>query len=137
MVLVKVHPSPSQTTPLQAEPTVECYFSSFNAGDFDVTAALFAKDGTLQPPFEVEIVGAKAIAQYLKTEAAGMQAYPESLEVQSISEGCRQVLVKGRVKALVFKVNVSWIFEINESEQIELVEVKLLASMQELLGLRP
>ena len=122
---------------VQAEPTVESYFAGFNAGDFDFTAALFAPDGELRPPFESAIVGPEAIAQYLKAEAEGMQACPESLDVQLLGEGCRQISVRGRVKALVFKVSVAWIFELNEDEQIRSVEVKLLASMQELLSLRP
>ncbi len=137
MVLAKTYSNPSEMDSVQAEPTVESYFASFNAGDFEVTAALFVPDGELRPPFESAIVGPDAIAQYLKTEAEGMQAYPESLELRPIGEGGRQILVRGRVKALVFKVVVAWVFELTESEQIRSVEVNLLASMQELLSLRP
>ncbi|RZM76594.1 nuclear transport factor 2 family protein [Leptolyngbya iicbica] len=136
MTLTQTHSNSTQVSALQAEPLVERYFTSFNAGDFDATAALFAADGTLNPPFESPIVGNAAIARYLKAEAEGMQAYPESLEVEKLDAGCRRVVVKGRVKAIVFKVNVAWIFEINENEQIYFVRVKLLASMQELLTLR-
>jgi hypothetical protein len=137
MVPTETHPSSLQANALQAEPIVERYFSSFNAGGFDTTAALFAADGALHPPFESAIVGTGAIAQYLKAEAEGMQAYPETLEVTQTSPNSRQILVKGRVKALVFKVNVAWTFEINETGHIRSAVIKLLASMQELLSLRP
>jgi len=137
MASTETYLSSPQTNTLQAEPIVERYFSSFNAGDFDATTALFAADGTLHPPFESAVVGTAAIAQYLKSEAEGMQAYPETLEVTQTEPASRQILVKGRVKALVFKVNVAWTFEIAETEQIRSAEIKLLASMQELLSLRP
>ncbi|WP_204137989.1 nuclear transport factor 2 family protein [Halomicronema sp. CCY15110] len=137
MASTKPYPSSLQADDLPAETIVEHYFSSFNAGDFDATAALFAIDGALHPPFESAIVGTAAIAQYLKAEAEGMQAYPEMLEVTQTDASSRRILVKGRVKALVFKVNVAWTFEIDETEQIRSAEIKLLASMQELLSLRP
>ena len=136
MASTKIYPSSPQVSALRAEPIVERYFSSFNAGDFDATAALFASDGALHPPFESAIVGTSAIAQYLKAEAEGMQAYPEMLEVTQTDAGSRRILVKGRVKALVFKVNVAWTFEVDETEQIRSAGIKLLASMQELLSLR-
>lgn len=122
--------------PLSAEPTVERYFESFNAGDFDTTAALFAADGQLQPPFESAIVGVDAIAQYLKAEAEGMQAYPQELAVEPSTDITRRVVVRGGVQAIVFKVNAAWIFDLNKNGEIQSVRVKLLASMQELLGLR-
>ena len=122
---------------LQAEPTVERYFESFNAGDFETTATLFAVDGQLQPPFEDPITGAEAIAAYLKAEAAGMQAYPKAIELEPPHEQLRRVVIRGQVTAAVFKVNAAWIFDLNEANQIQWVRVKLLASMQELLSLRP
>ena len=47
------------------EPTVLRYFETLNAGDFENTAALFAADGAIHPPFESGIVGPEAIAAYL------------------------------------------------------------------------
>lgn len=121
---------------LSAEPTVERYFESFNAGDFDATAALFTAEGQLQPPFESAIVGTDAIARYLKAEAEGMQAYPQKLAVESVTDVTRRIVVKGHVKAIVFRVNAAWIFDLNARGEIQSVSVKLLASMQELLSLR-
>lgn len=127
-----------QTLPplLKAEPTVERYFESFNAGIFEETAALFADEGQLQPPFEDPITGGEAIAAYLNAEAEGMQAYPKELEVEPSTGPLRRVIVRGQVTAIVFKVNTAWIFDLNEANQIQWVRVKLLASMQELLSLR-
>jgi len=123
-------------TQLRIEPVVERYFESFNAGDFEATAALFATDGQLQPPFETPIKGIEAIAAYLQAEAEGMQAYPKALETEPPAESCRRVVVRGQVTAIMFKVNAAWVFDLNEADQIQRVRVKLLASMQELLGLR-
>lgn len=121
---------------LLAEPTVERYFESFNAGDFDTTATLFTVEGQLQPPFESPIVGTDEIARYLKAEAEGMRAYPQELAVESATDATRRVVVKGHVKALVFKVNAAWLFDLNPGGEIQSVRVQLLASMQELLSLR-
>lgn len=130
-------PVQNQSLPgLQTEPVLERYFQTFNNADFERTAALFAPDGQLQPPFEEPITGVEAIAQYLKAEAEGMQAYPQELEPASHHDALRRVIVRGRVKAIVFKVNAAWIFDLNEGGQIHWLRVKLLASMQELLNLR-
>ena len=127
-----------QITLPQCEDTVERYFYTFNKGDFDATAVLFAKAGQLHPPFEDPIVGPDAIRAYLHQEAEGMQAYPNAIEVEpEPGEGCRRrIIVKGRVTAIVFKVNCAWMFELNSENEIEYVRVKLLASMQELLAIR-
>ena len=121
---------------LSAEPSVERYFESFNAGDFETTATLFAVDGQLQPPFEDPITGTAAIAAYLQAEAEGMQAYPKAIELEPSADQRRRVIVRGQVTATVFKVNAAWIFDLNEANQIQWVRIKLLASMQELLSLR-
>ncbi len=133
---VKVRPNRQDFAPRQVEPTVEQYFKSFNAGDFEATAALFAQDGQLHPPFEQAICGTEAIAQYLQAEAQGMQAHPQSWELEGTKSDSRRVIVKGWVKAIVFKVNAAWIFDLNEAGKIQSVRVTLLASMQELLSLR-
>ncbi|MEM6835451.1 MAG: nuclear transport factor 2 family protein [Cyanobacteria bacterium P01_C01_bin.120] len=131
MVLTQV-----QVAQLDASPVIERYFESFNAGKFEVTAALFAPDGLLHAPFEEPIVGNAAIVRYLQSEAAGMEAYPKSLEQAEQADGANRFIVRGRVKAIVFKVNVAWIFDLNEAEQIQKLRVKLLASMEDLLKLR-
>ena len=67
------------------------------------------------------------------TEAKGMRATPMEAEVTSLDHGHRQVVVKGRVKALVFKVNVQWTFTLSDEEMILDAQIKLLASLQELM----
>lgn len=125
-----------QTTLLQQEKTIERYFRSFNEGNFDETVTLFAENGQLLPPFEAPIVGQAAILAYLNQEAEGMQAFPRELTVNEKEGEDRRIVVKGQVTAIVFKVNCAWIFDLNANGEIACVQVKLLASMQELLNLR-
>ncbi|MEM9008356.1 MAG: ketosteroid isomerase family protein [Cyanobacteria bacterium P01_F01_bin.86] len=125
------------TPQLVQTPTVEHYFQTFNQGDFLKTSQLFAATGQLLPPFEDPIVGQSAIHLYLEREASNMQAMPQEVSVQTWVGDRQQITVKGSVKALVFKVNAAWIFELDPQGKIEQVEVKLLASLQELLTLRP
>ncbi|MFP3436003.1 nuclear transport factor 2 family protein, partial [Paraburkholderia sp. SIMBA_061] len=56
---------------------IEQYFQTLNAQAFNSTAALFAQDGELHPPLEEPVVGNRAIAQYLATEAMGMTLVPQ------------------------------------------------------------
>jgi hypothetical protein len=120
---------------LAQEPTVNRYFESFNQGDFETTASLFATGGQLLPPFEEPIVGPIAIRDYLQQEAEGMAATPKVVSEEAAGDR-RRVIVRGTVKALMFAVNAAWVFDLNPDNQIEQVQVKLLASLQDLLKLR-
>ncbi|MEM6519858.1 MAG: nuclear transport factor 2 family protein [Cyanobacteria bacterium P01_C01_bin.70] len=126
----------SETARLDVDPVIRRYFDSFNAGEFETTAALFAVDGQLHAPFEEPIVGTAAISQYLQAEAAGMQAYPKVLDPVSQSDCGDRTIVRGQVQAIAFKVHVAWIFDLSEANQIQRLQVKLLASMTDLLKLR-
>jgi len=119
------------------EPLVEQYFTSFNAGDFQRTVALFAEDGVLFPPFENGILGREAIATYLQTEAHGMMLHPCQGTSQFLDAETREVEVSGYVKTPLFGVNVRWIFVLNGDNNLQSVGIVLLASLQELLHLRP
>lgn len=125
-----------KTRQLSETQTVERYFQTFNASNFGETVHLFAETGQLLPPFEEPVVGRVAIQAYLEREAMGMQANPQKLAVEQDVDGYKRVTVSGSVKALVFVVNVAWIFKLDPQEKIQQVEVKLLASLQELLNLR-
>ena len=116
-------------------PVIEDYFRSFNAGDFEQTASLFTADGMLQAPFEEPIVGRSEIIRYLQDEAHGMEATPQFVQTTINQEGC-EVVVKGRVKAMIFHVNVAWTFQINQLARIQMVEVELLASLKDLVQFR-
>jgi hypothetical protein len=61
-----------------------------------------------------------------------MRAIPKESQTTPTDEG-RQVTVKGRVKTPLFTVNVQWIFDITTADQIQRTEIKLLASLQDLL----
>jgi hypothetical protein len=121
-------------------PSVDRYFTGFNAEDYRAVAALFEADGILLAPFEEPIVGPDAIYTYLQAEAINMRATPLAVEVAPnpagpvpLETGTQQVVVKGRVKTLVFTVSVRWIFELTATNTIQSVEIKLLASLQELM----
>jgi hypothetical protein len=126
-----------QRASLDEVPLVSRYFALFNQGEYRQVAALFAPDGSLCPPFESPVVGPVAIATYLIQEADGMQADLLSAQVQPLANGCLQVTVRGKVTALVFKVTVAWQFMLTAQNQIASVQVNLLASLEELLKLRP
>ena len=120
----------------RSEATVYRYFDSFNRQDFSTTVALFAPEGALLAPFEQPLEGPEPILAYLEKEAKGMEAAPKSLEVTTTPEG-RMVVVKGSVKAIVFNVNVAWTFWLDSCDRIQQVQVKLLASLQELMQFQP
>ena len=118
------------------EPTILRYFETLNAGDFENTAALFAADGAIHPPFESGIVGPEAIAAYLQQEAQGMKLEPRQGIVQTLDNQQTQVEVAGKVQTSWCGVNVSWLFILNQNHEISFAKVKLLASPQELLDMR-
>ena len=115
------------------EPTVCQYFSTLNSGNFSQTAALFAENGTLKPPFDRAIQGEEAITAYLAREARGMTFCPEQGECLTGNEGQAQIGVKGKVDTSFFAINVSWLFELTDLGEIASVEIKLLAALNELL----
>lgn len=119
-----------------AVPTVLAYFATFNRGDFVATAALFAPQGTMHPPFESPIAGKEAIAAYLKAEAKGMNLAPQEGISEAEANNQTKVTVSGKVQTSVFGVNVAWHFLLNGQQEIEYLRIKLLASPQELLKLR-
>jgi len=116
-------------------PVVERYFAGFNAADYCAVAALFEADGVLLAPFEDPIVGSEAIYTYLQTEAIAMQATPVEVETTPGENGSHRVVVKGRVKTRLFTVNVRWTFGLTAANTLQSAEIRLLASLQELVQL--
>lgn len=112
------------------------YFETLNAGEFKATAALFAEDGVMHPPFESGIVGQDAIAAYLHQEAQDIKAYPHKGISQTWENDYIQVQVTGKAQTSWCGVNVMWLFILNQKQQITAATIKLLASPQELLALR-
>jgi hypothetical protein len=119
-----------------SEPTILQYFETLGAENFTATAALFAADGELHPPFETAIVGPEAIATYLQAEAQGLTLAPREGETLAKAGGHLDVQIIGKVSTALFTVNVAWQFTLNSHRQIVYARVKLLASPQELLALR-
>ncbi len=117
--------------------TILNYFEAFNAGDYEATSQQFAIDGTLHPPFESLIVGRDEIEHYFNAEAKGITAQPQQEKLkQMLEDGCTEIQVTGRVKTPWFGVGVSWLFTLNEQQEIVFLTLKLIASPQELLKLR-
>jgi hypothetical protein len=81
-------------------------------------------------------LAADQILAYLRQEATGMKVNPQQIETVALENGDSLVTVKGRVKALVFAVNVGWSFTLNNRGEILEVTVKLLASLQELMQIQ-
>jgi polysaccharide pyruvyl transferase WcaK-like protein len=119
------------------EPCILNYFTTLNAGEFLATAALFAEGGIMRPPFESDIVGTDAIAAYLQQEAQGVKAYPSQGIIENLDNNQIQVQVTGKAQTSWCGVNAIWLFILNEQRQIVYTRIKLLASPQELLTLRP
>jgi ketosteroid isomerase-like protein len=139
---VVVEPSMAQTATEKfsiegiTEPTILRYFETLNAQDFKATAALFAQDGVMHPPFESGIVGLDAIAAYLQQEGQGVKAYPHQGITENSESGQLQIQVAGKAQTSLCGVNVLWLFILNQQRQIADARIKLLASPQELLALR-
>ncbi|MGD1918161.1 MAG: nuclear transport factor 2 family protein [Pleurocapsa sp.] len=118
------------------EPVITNYFLTINQENFLETAALFAENGELKAPFEQPITCRKAIASYLTKEAKGMQLLPQQATSEINKNNFKQIKVTGKVKTSLFRVNVAWHFCINQDGEIITVIIKLIASPQELLGLK-
>lgn len=119
-----------------SEPTILRYFASLNAGEFDITATLFATEGTLKAPFESPIAGREAISAYLHQEAPGMKLEPTQGIIELLDNEQIKVQVAGKVQTSWCGVNVAWTFFLNQQREILAATVKLLASPQELLKMQ-
>lgn len=118
------------------EPIIVSYFQTINQQKFEQTAALFAPQGKLLAPFTKEIVGRSAIATYLAQEAKGMELLPQEGILELLAEDVQTIRVVGKVKTSLFSVSVAWNFVLSNQQEIIKVQIKLLASPQELLSLK-
>lgn len=138
----RVEPAPTQLE-IEGitESTVLNYFAALNADDFESAIALFTPDGALQPPFQKPIVGPDAIANYMRSEAQGLNLMPEKGISETLADGSKQLKVTGVCTTPWFGVNVGmnigWRFLLNPQGKIFFVAIDMLASPQELLNLRP
>ena len=116
------------------ELTIYEYFARLNNNEFIATSELFAEQGCLNPPFEKTVYGRDAIAQYLEKEAKGIEFCPAYGEMIVSDSTYTQYQIQGKVKTSQFTVNVNWLIQLNSNKEIILVEVKLVASLIELLN---
>jgi Nuclear transport factor 2 (NTF2) domain len=123
------------------EPIIHEYFARLNDNDFTAVAELFSEEGYLKPPFESLIKGRKEITEYFVKEATNMVFYPETGGILSQSKGeitlqeigHIEYQIQGKVQMSLFTVSVQWLMQLNRAKKIAVVEVKLLASLNELL----
>jgi hypothetical protein len=123
------------------EPTIHEYFTGLNSNNFTATAELFGEEGYLKPPFEKLIKGKKEIADYFAKEAVGMVFCPENGQIliqgneKTILQDTKYIeyQIQGKVQTSLFTVDVQWLIQLNCAKEIMAVEVKLLASLNELL----
>lgn len=132
----QTQPSPELQIEGITEPSILDYFATLNAGEFTATAALFATEGVMHPPFESGIVGTKAIASYLQQEAQNIKADPRQGIIENLAHDHILVQVTGKVQTSWCSVNVLWLFNLNQTGKILYAKIKLLASPQELIALR-
>jgi hypothetical protein len=118
------------------EPVVSDYFLKLNQGDFSSVAQLFAEQGCMCAPFQSEICGREAIYDYLCAEGQGMIAIPKSGTIEPLQNDGTKHQLAGQVRTPLFTINVAWTIELNSAKEITSVTIKLLAELQELLGLR-
>lgn len=120
-----------------AEPTIERYFTTLNAGKFTDTAALFVENGIMHPPLESAILGRKAIAIYLDQEAQDIKAEPQQEVTEQLEHNHIHIQITGKAHTSWCSVNVLWLFILNPQREIMEAKIQLLASPQDLLSLRP
>jgi hypothetical protein len=118
------------------EPVINEYFARLNNGEFIATAELFTEQGCLKPPFDRQLQGRSAIAQYLAAQAQGIKFFPESGEILISDLSHTEYQIQGKVELNWFTINICWSIELNAAKEIMIVDVKLLASMDELLSFR-
>lgn len=119
------------------EPTILSYFTTLNAGDFTATSRLFAENGVMYPPLESAVLGPEAIATYLHQEAQDIKAEPQQGITENLADNHIQIQITGKAHTSWCSVNVSWLFILNPQREIQEARIKLLASPQELISLKP
>lgn len=119
------------------EPTILRYFSTLNAGDFTATAKLFAERGVMYPPIDSAVIGLEEIATYLQKEAQDIKAEPQQIESENLADNHIQIKITGKAHTSWCAVNVMWLFILNPKREILEAKIKLLASPQDLVALRP
>jgi hypothetical protein len=135
-------PTTSMTKPLTMradiqgihEPVIYEYFERLNNGEFTATAELFAEQGCLNPPFDKQLQGRSAIAQYLAEQAQGISFFPETGKICISDLNHTQYQIQGKVEMNWFTISISWLIELNVTKKITNVDVKLLASIDDLLS---
>jgi hypothetical protein len=117
--------------------TILHYFTTLNAGDFTATVRLFAEDGVMYPPLESAVVGRETILTYLNREAQDIKAEPQQGITENLADNYIKIQVTGKAHTSWCSVNVLWLFILNPQQEIIEATIKLLASPQDLLSLRP
>lgn len=118
-----------------SDQTIYEYFTRLNNGEFVATAELFTEQGCLTPPFDQPIQGRSAIAEYLEKEAKEIASYPKWGE--KLKQGLlNEYRIQGTVAISQFVFDMEWFIQLNSAQEIIMLEVKLIASLEDLLNFR-
>lgn len=115
---------------------IDKYLAYINQANFTLAASLFAQSGILAPAFEPQLVGRKAIYRYL-VERSMQGIYVESMprQLQQFPNSRSQIDVAGTFSADAFTLKTNLTFLLNQSQEIYLLQIKLMMPLKELESL--
>ena len=118
-----------------SDPTIYEYFTKLNNDEFAAVTELFSEQGGLTPPFDKLIQGKRDIFQYLEKEAKGIKSCPEQGETMQ-KGSLAEYQIQGTVEISQFIFNTEWFIQLNSDHEIVIIEVKLAASLENLLDFK-
>ena len=118
-----------------SDPIIYEYFTKLNNAEFTAVIELFSEQGCLNPPFDKSLQGKGEILQYLEKEAKGIKSYPEQGETTQ-KGSLTEYQIQGTVGISGFIFNMNWFIQLNSDQKIMVVEVKLVASLEDLLDFK-
>lgn len=111
------------------------YFTRLNNAEFTAVIELFSEQGCLTPPFDKSLQGKGEILQYLEKEAKEIKSYPEQGETTQ-KGSLTGYQIQGTVEISGFVFNMEWFIQLNSDQKIMVVEVKIVASLEDLLDFK-
>ncbi len=118
-----------------SDPIIYEYFTKLNNAKFTEVVELFSEQGCLTPPFDKLLQGKGEILQYLEKEAKEIKSYPEQGETTQ-KGSLTGYQIQGTVEISGFVFNMEWFIQLNSDQKIMIVEVKIVASLEDLLDFK-
>ncbi|MBW4601086.1 MAG: hypothetical protein KME29_16285 [Calothrix sp. FI2-JRJ7] len=113
---------------------IDKYILYFNQRNFTCLTQLFTESGILAPPFEPQIIGRRAIYQYLQSSVQATFE-PMFINYKKFGSARTQVDVSGTLKTDALTLKTDWTFLLNEDGKICLAQVKLRLPLAKLKNL--